>query len=152
VSPCVDWQFAYEFNFYLVIIAGAMIGMINVVCVVIFEMVAGFELCRSYAEMSGLQFTRIFIIQYMNICLVLIFADMSVGYTYEEIGAIILTGKYRDFDSAWYFDVGAKITFAMLTNSIAPFFGRLAHVFVSILLRLLNRGLLKGQFNKHLRR
>lgn len=150
-SPCKEWRFAWDFSFYLIIIAGAMIGMINVVCVVIFEMIAAFELCRDHAELSNLQFLRIFIIQYMNICLVLVFADMSVGYTYDEIGVIILVGKYKDFDSAWYFDVGAKITFAMVTNSIAPFGGRLAHPFVSILLRLLNRGLLKGQLNKHLR-
>jgi hypothetical protein len=152
VTPCKDWEFAYNFSFYLIIIAGAMISMINVVCVVIFELVANFELCRDYAELSNLQFLRIFIIQYLNICLVLIFADMSVGYTYDEIGYIILVGKYKDFDSAWYFDVGAKITFAMVTNSIAPFGGRLAHPIVSILLRLLNRGLLKGELNKHLRR
>lgn len=35
-SPCFEWKFAYDNYFYLVIIAGAMIGLINGLCVFIF--------------------------------------------------------------------------------------------------------------------
>ena len=60
----------------------------------------------------------------MNIAAVLLFADFSLG-TVTAGGVPILAGRYRDFDTIWYFKVGAKISFAMITNSIAPFFGEL---------------------------
>jgi len=56
---------------------------------------------------------------------VLLFADFNLG-TVSESGIPILAGRYRDFDTDWYFGVGAKICFAMISNSIAPFFGELA--------------------------
>jgi len=36
-NPCEEWLFAYEYNFYLVIISGAMIGILNAICVAFFE-------------------------------------------------------------------------------------------------------------------
>lgn len=85
--------------------------------------------------------------QYLNIALVLIFADFSLGYAEGELGLPILVGKHKDFDTAWFYDVGAKISFAMVSNSISSFFGRLAHPLISIALRYYDRG-----FNLHLRK
>jgi len=61
----------------------------------------------------------------MNIACVLLFADFSLGW-HSSTGFPILQGRYRDFDTGWYFAVGSKISFAMISNSIAPFFGELA--------------------------
>lgn len=61
----------------------------------------------------------------MNIALVLIFADFSVGNSKEGSGFAILQGNYKDFDTAWYKDVGAKITMAMVYNSYVPFGAKL---------------------------
>ena len=146
-SPCVEWKFAFVYNFYLVIIAGAMIGILNSICVAIFEIIVIFEKCQTYMEFTKAQFERIFIVQYLNIALVLIFADFSLGYAESELGLPILVGKHKDFDTAWFYDVGAKISFAMVTNSVSSFFGRLAHPLISIALRYYER-----DFNTHLRK
>jgi len=81
----------------------------------------------------------------MNIACVLIFADFNLGQV-SEGGISILMGKHRDFDTPWYFDVGAKISMAMISNSIAPFFSKL---FEPILVPIL-RFVLDRCFKKHL--
>jgi len=49
-SPCVEWLFAYENNLYLVAMAGIIIGLVNTVCVVIFEIIVIFEKCKTYMD------------------------------------------------------------------------------------------------------
>lgn len=84
--------------------------------------------------------------QYLNIALVFIFADFGFGLEYSPGAFPILVGKYRDFDTKWYYDVGAKISFAMVTNSFASFFGKLFEPLIQMAIRWLDRG-----FKKHLR-
>ena len=82
------------------------------------------------------------------IALVLLFADFSLGYASDETGIPILIGKHKDFDTDWFYDVGAKISFAMVTNSISPYFSRIFQPIVMGLLRcILDRGC-----KKHLRK
>lgn len=133
---------------YLVIITGAMIGLINTICVVLFEIIVIFEKCLTFETETKAQFNRMVTIQYMNIALVLIFADFSLGYAKQGTGFAILQGNYKDFDTNWYKDVGAKITMAMVSNSIAPFFAKL---FEPILVPVL-RWVLDRCFKKHLRK
>lgn len=103
----------------MIIITGALIGAINGICVFLFETIpVFFEKCQTYAEETYAQFNRIFVIQFLNIGCILLFCDFTTGYTEEEMGVPFLTGKFRDFDTAWYYDVGAKITMAMISNSI----------------------------------
>ena len=47
-DPCGDWTFVYENSMYLVIITGAMIGLLNTICVVIFEIIVIFEKCLTF--------------------------------------------------------------------------------------------------------
>jgi hypothetical protein len=64
-------------------------------------------------------------IQFCTSCLVLLFADFNLG-TVSDAGIPVLQGRFRDFDTEWYLSVGSKISFAMITCSISPFFGELA--------------------------
>jgi len=62
-NPCEKWQFSYEFEVYLTIISGAMIGLLNTICVAIFEQVPVlFEGCLTYQEQTMAQFERIVIV------------------------------------------------------------------------------------------
>lgn len=61
-NPCEEWKFAYDYNFYLVIISGAMISVLNAICVVIFEIIVVFEKCRTYMDETMAQFRRIFLV------------------------------------------------------------------------------------------
>lgn len=107
----------------MILITGIMIAAINGICVFLFEVIpVFFEKCLTYADETLAQFNRIFVIQFLNIGCLLLFVDFGTGYSKEEIGVPFLVGKHRDFDTAWYYDVGAKITVAMISNSlVGPF-------------------------------
>ena len=62
----------------------------------------------------------------------------------------MFVGKYKDFDTAWYEDVGVKITIVMIAQTFTTFFGRLFEPIVSIALRVWDR--YKGGFKWHLRK
>jgi hypothetical protein len=83
----------------------------------------------------------------LNIACILLFADFNLGFANNSLGIPILIGKYRDFDKNWYYDDGAKITMAMVSNSIAPWASKLADPLVASILRYLDRG-----FKKHLKK
>ena len=86
----------------------------------------------------------------MNIGCLLLFADFGTGYSAEEMGVPFLAGKHRDFDTAWYYDVGAKITVAMISNSlVGPFASKAFQPFVLI---FLNRWFLDRCCKRHLRK
>ena len=135
----------------MIIITGAVIGAINGICVFLFEIIPiVFEKCLTHSDLTLAQFNRIFVIQFLNIGCLLIFCDFSTGYNDVSDGWGILSGKHRDFDTAWYYDVGAKITVAMISNSIiGPFTSQITKPIVLIILK---RWLLDRCCKKHLRK
>lgn len=110
----------------MILVTGIAIAAINGICVFLFENIPiFFEKCLTYADETLAQFNRIFVIQFLNIGCLLLFVDFTTGYTEEEMGVPFLVGKHRDFDTKWYYDVGAKITVAMISNSlIGPYMSR----------------------------
>jgi len=124
-----------------------MIGALNGICVVLFQHIVMFEKCLTYMDEIKSMFSRIVLIQFLNIGCVLIFADFNLGYASSDLGIPILVGKYTDFDTKWYYDVGAKISMAMVSNSVAPFAGKVFEPLIVAILRWLDR-----DFKKHLRK
>jgi hypothetical protein len=61
----------------------------------------------------------------LNIACILIFADFHAGDQKDDKIIEFLKGNYKDFDTPWYFDVGAKIQLAMISNIVVPFLGKL---------------------------
>ena len=150
-NPCEDWKYSYENAFYLTIITGACVGLINTIVCLIFELVAPLEKCRTWTDEYRGIFERITVIQFLNVGALFIVSDFSLGFERGEKAEKfpILVGKHRDFDPAWFYDVGAKITMALLMNSFVPHFGRMAEPFVQ---RLGLRWVLDRWFKKHLRK
>ena len=133
---------------YLTIISGALVGILNSICVALFEHIVILEKLPTMMDEIKAQFSRIVMVQFLNIGCLLLFADFSIGYSQEEMGGlIILVGNYKDFDTNWYYDIGAKISMAMISNSIAPFFSKLFEPIIVPILRCLDRC-----FEKHLLR
>ena len=80
-----------------------------------------------------------------------IFSDFSIGLPAKETGLPpgVLAGRYRDFDTDWFNDIGAKVTMAMISNSVAPHAGKAAEPFVQ---KILLRYVLDRCCKKHLRK
>ena len=143
----------YENAFYLTIISGAMVGAINGIVCFIFEATGPLEKNLTYeGEYRGI-YNKIGMIQFLNIGVLFLLSDFTLGFEDDsqkgKKGAIkVLMGKYRDFDTLWYFDVGAKITMAMISNSLAPHGKTFAEPIVTALLRWV----LDRCFKRHLRK
>ena len=126
-----------------------MIGIINSICVVIFELVVFFEKYPTYEQQTQAQYTRITIIQYLNIACILLLAEFNLNKKDLGFGLPVLLGKHKDFDTLWYKDIGVKMTVAMLINSFAPLFSPLSLPFVDMALRYWDRGCFKHLKIKH---
>lgn len=76
----------------------------------------------------------------------MLFSDFTTGFERKPGSLPILVGKHQDFDTGWYYDIGAKITMAMISNSIAPVIAPSVEPLVKKLLR----HILDRCFKKHL--
>jgi hypothetical protein len=150
-DPCGEWLPIYENSFYLTIITGALIGAINGIVCALFEVLAPLEKCLTWPGENMSTFKRIVLVQFLNLGAVFIFSDFSLGLARDATGLPpgVLAGKYRDFDTDWFTDIGAKVTMAMISNSVAPHAGKAAEPFVQ---KLLLRYVLDRCCKKHLRK
>jgi hypothetical protein len=55
---------------------------------------------------------------------------LLVNANMTEHGVPFIRGRYYDYSSAWYSDVGQKLTQTMLINSIMPWVGLLTAVVI----------------------
>jgi len=82
IDLCQEWSSLRTDSQLMILITGIMIGAINGICVFLFETIPTvFEKCLTYAEETLAQFNRIFVIQFLNIGCLLLFADFGTGYT-----------------------------------------------------------------------
>ena len=56
------------------------------------------------------------------------------------MGVPVLVGKYRDFDTDWFYSVGVQISVAMISNSVAPYVGKVLEPLIQSVLRWVDRG------------
>ena len=147
-NPCEEWLWRYENSFKLSIIAPAMVALINIIVCLIFELVAPLEKCLTFTEEDRGIFKRIVVIQFLNVGCLFLFSDFSLAFERSD-GLPVLNGKYRDFDTPWFYDIGGKVTIAMLSNSLSPHFAR---SFEPFLHRLVFRWWFDRCCNRHLRK
>jgi len=50
VNPCIDWKWTYDNRQILIILSGALVGIINSICVALFEHIVMFEKCLTIEE------------------------------------------------------------------------------------------------------
>ena len=94
-----------------------------------------------------LTFRRILFVQVMNLGTVFLLSDFTFGP--NKLPIPILQGTYRDFDPGWFYDTGAKITLAMIGNSLTP---HIANTFEPFIYKILFRFCCDRCCKKHLRK
>jgi len=144
-NPCEEWLEIYQASSSLTTNTGALIGAINALVCLIFHWLAPFEKCQSFTGEDKATVSRIIVVQFFNLSAVFLLAEFSVGGE----GGLLLSGDHRDFDTLWFYDVGVKITMAMIANSIAPHIGR---IFDPCIQRILMRWCCDRCCKKHLRK
>lgn len=114
--------------------------MINVVACIFFELIAKFERKHTINEETISQFSKITIIQFINVALIVI----CVNFDFLEgpfLGFIpIFNGEYTDFTVKWYANVGKTLCMTLMINIFSPHASKLSLPFLKFFFRWADRG------------
>jgi len=108
----------------MVIGTSVVVTLINIITCMIFEKMAIVEKKHTVNEETTGQFIKIFIMQFMNIALVVLIVNMNLSIGFLSF-LPIFNGEYLDFNSGWYENVGKTICLTMVINISLPIFPNL---------------------------
>lgn len=124
----------------MVVGAAMVITIINVIACMIFELIAKYERKHTVNEETISQFSKITIIQFINVALIVI----CVNFKFLEddfLGFIpIFNGSYVDFTVEWYANVGKTLCMTLLINIFSPHASKLSLPFLKFFFRWVDRG------------
>ncbi|GAB9475722.1 hypothetical protein Gpo141_00012806 [Globisporangium polare] len=118
--PCHGYIKDYAKKNGFIVMAAAVVILINVLMDAILRAFADFE--RHYSESSkasGIAI-KLFAAQFLNTAIVVLLVNASLGLKGVPVINELLKGKYRDFERDWYPTVGMGITTTMLINAFMP--------------------------------
>jgi hypothetical protein len=124
----------------MIIGASCVITCINVIACMIFEMMISLEKKQTINEETTSQFTKITIIQFINVAMIVILVnfDLLEG---NFLGFIpILNGDYQDFSVQWYANVGKTLCMTMLIGIFSPHASKLSLPLMKLFFRCTDRG------------
>ena len=119
---------ALKFGAPMVIIA------INVIVPIVFHLLSEFEHATTKTEETERTFKKVAILSYFNIAIVILMINMNVGLDFSD-GFPILNGDYADFNTKWYKNVGAALSFTLLVNVFTPQMSKLSLPLIKVFLR-----------------
>lgn len=139
---CKKWALNFALQNGMVIGSSMVVVMINVITCTIFEYIVAIERKHSVNEETIGQFSKITIMQFINIAIVV----LCVNFDFIEgdglfLGFIpIFNGEYADFTVSWYAKVGKTLTFTLLVAIFSPYGSKMAFPALKLYFRLSDRG------------
>ena len=95
-----------------------VIVIINSIVPIIFDLLTGLEGHKTKTEETLRTFSKVTLMQYFNIAIVLLLVNMNIGISVG--GFPILAGEYTEFSVDWYKNIGAALCFTLLVNTASP--------------------------------
>lgn len=122
--------------------------IINIVAAEGFIWLTTLEAPFTFTELTQSQFTKILVLQYLNLCIVLSLVNMNLANTTfkplaEDFLSIfgLLGGEYPEFSSKFYTAVGTQFCMTMVYNIITPHLSKFfAQPLFTFCLRCCDRG------------
>lgn len=136
---CKEWFYVYAYDMALKFGAPMVIIAINVIVPIVFHLLSEFEHATTKTEETERTFKKVAILSYFNIAIVILMINMNVGLDFAD-GFPILNGNYADFNTKWYKNVGAALSFTLLVNVFTPQMSKLSLPLIKVFLRCLDRG------------
>ena len=119
---------------------------INVITCTIFEMIVRIERKHSVNEETNGQFTKITLMQFINIAIVVLCVnfDFIDGDDGLFLGFIpIFNGAYADFTVSWYAKVGKTLCMTLMIAIFSPYASKMAFPALKLVSRFRDRGCCK---------
>ena len=124
---CAEWLTTYSLAQFIVYGSALLVVGINMVAQEIFILVAQFERQWNSALENQSIFTLIFMQQFTNIGIILIFTDRNFL-------------NQMEFDSDWYIQIGTQICFTMVIQTFSTKGSDLGRILFHLALRFFDRG------------
>ena len=103
---CDEWLKIFAIDLGVKYGAPAFISIINIIVSNIFKMIAPFELYYTKNDETASVFTKLTILQFINVAVVLLI--QSLKFNIPGLNELhFFDGSYTDFNLYWYADIGS---------------------------------------------
>lgn len=124
----------------MVVGTALVVTVINIITNTIFEKIVFVEKKHTINDETAGQFTKILLMQFINIAIVILIVNMKLLNT-KLFGFLpLFNGQYTDFNSEWYGNVGKTLCLTMLINIFSPHASKLLFPLLNLLSRCMDRG------------
>lgn len=118
--PCRAFIKDYSLKNAYIVVAAAVVVIVNLLLKMIIHALAAFERHSSESAKMLAIALKTFGAQLLNTAIIVLFVNASLGLSSVPVVKELFKGKYRDFEREWYPSVGMGITTTMLINAIMP--------------------------------
>ena len=145
-KPCIEFSDSF-LQFTLINIGLILvIPIINAIVAELLKCLTKFQRNKTLSEDMSASMWKIFLIQFINTGLLLIFVNMKIDSVHKKIPSFpFFAGNFDDMDPEWYKNVGVVIILSMLVNIIMPHFPSLINLIFNYILRCYDSGCLCGK-------
>lgn len=149
IKPCKNFMDSYLKYTAISIAIVVAVPIINAVVVIILKLLTSFEKNKTLSSDMSANMWKMFIVQFLNSCLLLIIVNMKIDNIQNNIPNFpFFAGNFEDLDPAWYSNVGATLLFSMILNIITPHLVSLFFMYVTLCFRCCDSGCQKGKVTK----
>ncbi|TMW61304.1 hypothetical protein Poli38472_013767 [Pythium oligandrum] len=120
IIPCRGFIKDYLKKNGFIVIAAAVVVIVNFILNAILRAMADFERHSSESGKATAIALKMFLAQFLNTAIIVLLVNASLGVEGVPVIGDLLKGKYRDFERDWYPSVGMGITTTMLINVFVP--------------------------------
>jgi hypothetical protein len=125
-NPCTEWFTNYTIQQSLTYGIAAAISIMNFLLRLFLREFSRFEAEHTVSKQIASSITKMWIVQYVNTGIII----LMVNHNYDRLFEInsdsfvpLLNGKFNDFVSDWYVEVGALIVVTTFVSTVFPALG-----------------------------
>ncbi|KAJ0399857.1 hypothetical protein P43SY_000425 [Pythium insidiosum] len=144
--PCRGFLKDYVAKNGFIVLAAAVVVVVNVLLNWILRAFATFERHSSESAKATAIALKLFLAQFLNTAVIVVLVNTALGLRHVPVLEELFKGSYRDFERDWYPTVGMGITTTMLINAVLPQLTLCLQMFVvAPLVRCLQRRKIRTQ-------
>lgn len=118
--PCRGFLTDYIAKNVFIVLASAVVVLVNLVLKATLRGFASFERHTSESAKASAVALKMFAAQFLNTAIIVLVVNAALGVGTIPVVSNVFRGKYTDFQRDWYPTVGMGITMTMLINAIVP--------------------------------
>ncbi|KAG7385122.1 hypothetical protein PHYPSEUDO_001835 [Phytophthora pseudosyringae] len=118
--PCRGFLADFAAKNAFIVIASAVVVVVNIVLKSTLRRFASFERHTSESAKASAVALKMFAAQFLNTAIIVLVVNAALSLSTVPVVGELFRGKYSDFQRDWYPTVGMGVTMTMLINAIMP--------------------------------